>query len=99
MFKTGDKVQWMRTVSSGNRMRFTTCFGRITNISPFGAATVKLRNGRSERVPLRDLQRDGDKSQLTEMVETMTMRCNSCHDLIPKGSTSCDRCGASDVEP
>jgi hypothetical protein len=68
--KSGDSVSWMHARSNGSSIGFSTRNGKITQING-GLAFVKMRNGRVENVWLKQLRKDGEKTELTEIFEDM----------------------------
>lgn len=70
-FKAGDRVQWTHVAArnSGERRQigFTTRTGKIVTLGN-GSALVRMRNGRTERVRLNSLRKEGEPSELTEAV-------------------------------
>lgn len=66
--KVGDAVTWLHSTSNGSQIGFTTRRGKITQVMG-SFAQVKQRNGKRPLVALKSLRREGQKTELTEMVE------------------------------
>ena len=68
--KSGDKVKWTETTWRGKSFSMRLKHGVIDSISN-GVALVKTGRGRFAQVPVAKLQKEGQKSQITEFVELM----------------------------
>lgn len=69
-FSVGDKVTWTHTSSSGKSISFKTRRGVITELTQ-RVATVKTPNNRQLTVFLSQLRHAGQKTQLTEMFDSL----------------------------
>lgn len=69
--KVGDSVTWMHVVQNGCSMQFQTREGKVIQLYP-SVATVKLRNGRTTDVVIKDLRLAGEKNHITELFEALT---------------------------
>ena len=69
----GDRVQWTHCSIRGRSMSMTLREGTVVNLSkPTGKnALVKMRNGHKKWMACSQLQRYGEKSELTSFVEAM----------------------------
>lgn len=72
-FKVGDKVHWTSKRPSGRTITYTTMHGTIFSIEDPkpGVVIVKYRNGHKARVHTSRLRLEGERSELTDMVEEM----------------------------
>jgi len=67
LFCVGDSVTWTHATSNGKSIGFSTRQGKIETIMKT-QAHVKLRNNRREWVLLKRLRKEGQRTELTEMI-------------------------------
>lgn len=75
-FKVGDHVHWTRRVSRGRTIDFKTMQGVIINAEDPAIVTVKYSNGRKGRVHTSKLRKEGERTELTDIVEELGKRSN-----------------------
>lgn len=66
-FTIGETVTWTHYTHRGSSISFTTRTGKIEQIG-HSAAVVKMKNGRKDRVFLKDLRKEGQRTALTDML-------------------------------
>lgn len=79
----GDRVTWCRVTQKGKGFNLSTKEGKVVAIL-WTMATVKMRNGRTETLPVAKLRKEGQTTELTEAVMGMRDAANGgcCADSV-----------------
>lgn len=67
----GSKVTWTHTSKRGNTISMSTKTGVVDSITDNVATIITGRNNRHVLVPLHELRMAGERTTLTEFVETV----------------------------